>query len=158
MYQNSRIDVLFSRGKERKGVLITICSGSGHYLLFNADKPTEEHVASWCGWEHCTPILLHLEDMTEAECIDYTEFVWSGVEFSEVNRNQKIKVIWAKDNVNLRETYRQCLFAVRQKGIMWPFFPREINQRGALWLIRHGFDIYNLIESGQARRKEVNNG
>lgn len=104
------------------------------------------------------PILRHYQDMTEAECIDYTEFVWNDVEFSKVNRSQKISVVWAKDSVGLREMYRQCLFAVRQKGIMWPFFPKDINQLGFHWLVSRGFDVFALIESGQAIRKEVSIG
>ncbi len=106
----------------------------------------------------CVPILRHLDDMTKAECIDYTEFVWADSEFSKVNRSQKISVVWAKDSVNLREMYRQCLFAVRQKGIMWPFFPNDINQFGFHWLVSRGFDVFGLIESGQAIRKEAGNG
>ena len=109
-------------------------------------------------WGSHKPILRHLDDMTESECIDYTEFVWADSEFSKVNRSQKISVVWAKDSVNLREMYRKCLFAVRQKGIMWPFFPKDINQLGFHWLVSRGFDVFGLIESGQAIRKEMGNG
>ena len=160
-YTKSQIDLqIKNRDHAERFLMVSFRNvGGSHFEEWvNDGVYWRAYGSQFSAWADHKPILRHRDDMTESECIDYTEFVWADSEFSKVNRSQKISVVWAKDSVNLREMYRKCLFAVRQKGIMWPFFPKDINQLGFHWLVSRGFDVFGLIESGQAIRKEMGNG
>lgn len=77
-----------------------------------------------------TPILRHRFDMTEAESIELYNFVF---QFDDVETNGKICRGWVKNH-----------FAAGK------FTPHVLH-----WLISKGFDMFGIIESGKAIRKEA---
>ena len=78
----------------------------------------------------CVPILRHRDDMTEAEDNECMLVHTRWVEDSDLRR-----VIWS--------------LAKQHK---------TFDQYSTHWLISRGFDVFGLIESGQAIRKEAGNG
>jgi len=81
-------------------------------------------------WDSHKPILRNLEDMTEAEDNECMLVHTRNVEGEEFKR-----VVWD---------------LAKHHDIL--------NQYSTHWLISRGFDVFGLIESGQAIRKEVGNG
>ena len=76
------------------------------------------------------PILRHCDDITEAEDNDYMLVHTQWVEESDLRR---VILSLAKQH-------------------------KTFDQYSTHWLISRGFDVFGLIESGQAIRKEASNG
>ena len=82
----------------------------------------------------CVPILRHLDDMTEADAREiYT--IESGNQSTEGN-----------------------IYHPKMKDWFFNWKKGEVKAKTFYWLISRGFDVFGLIESGQAIRKEVGNG
>lgn len=78
----------------------------------------------------CVPILRHFEDMTEAED----------------NECMLVHTRWVED-----EDLRRVIWSLAKQH-------KTFDQYSTHWLISSGFDVFGLIESGQAIRKEMGNG
>lgn len=83
-------------------------------------------------WEEHKPILCAVEDMTEAEAMELWNSVPGRVAFDE----------------SLYSPYGSPLRMYSTKADFW--LPNEFH-----WLTQRGFDVFGLIESGQAIRKEA---
>ena len=139
MYLKSRIEVVTLRGsKERTGRLIHMNEPDAITVLFGEKEEIHRQKISVVKLEWCKPILRHREDITEEESRefmkDFTLFAWE--EATQLPVGWKSAKEWAIDILNDGE-----------------FTPAQ-----TLWLLNRGFDLFGLIESGQAIRKEVSNG
>lgn len=109
-----------------------------------------------------TPILRHLEDMTEAECFELASLIWGESDLIPFTRNDSQRIIKHKDiKFNGKDDpYGDCLFVVGVDGraSSWPIRMNQMTPQAVHWLISRGFDLFGLIESGQAIRKEAGNG
>jgi hypothetical protein len=77
----------------------------------------------------CVPILRHRDDMTEAED----------------NECMLVHTRWISN-----EEFKNVIWSLTKQH-------KTFDQYSTHWLISHGFDVFGLIESGQAIRKEVGN-
>lgn len=102
---------------------------------------------------YCKPILRHLEDITEGEAIEYASGVGNGI--PSRGKNPHSRLVKSSRGVAIltttvhgdskNERYcesRTCYFD--------KLTPTQFH-----WLISKGFDIFGLIESNQAIRKEA---
>ena len=78
----------------------------------------------------CVPILRHRDDMTEAED----------------NECMLVHTRWISN-----EEFKNVIWSLTKQH-------KTFDQYSTHWLISHGFDVFGLIESGQAIRKEMGNG
>lgn len=78
----------------------------------------------------CVPILRHRDDMTEAED----------------NECMLVHTRWISN-----EEFKNVIWSLTKQH-------KTFDQYSTHWLISHGFDVFGLIESGQAIRKEAGNG
>jgi hypothetical protein len=111
------------------------------------------------------PILLHLEDMTPAQMLEYN---------NEVIRHTKLEEGKFRGEVKAKEYFRQqditnppgpghtahtlWLYVDDGDGGETTFAYHELHfapPYALHWLIQKGFDVFGLIESGQAIRKGV---
>lgn len=88
------------------------------------------------------PILRHLEDMTEEECIDLWEYLNEGDSFNTSRWVNAGAVAWWQSFLRMR---------TESHGL-------EASPVIHYWLLSRGFDLYRLIEKGEAIRKEASNG
>jgi len=93
------------------------------------------------GWT-VTPHLRHLEDMTEAQANEL---------FAQTHTASFANHSMAISNANALEFYKRNHFCKQQWWVQWR--PKEF-----IWLLANGFDMFGLIESGQAIRREACNG
>jgi len=93
-------------------------------------------------WSQHKPILRHRDDMTEAEAKEL---------FSQSRPSPFDETIFSVSYGNELNYYRSNHFSLPFNRSVW----RAIE---FLWLISKGFDMFGLIESGQAIRKGVDNG
>ena len=95
----------------------------------------------------CVPILRHRDDMTEAEAREIWEIHFGkAYEIGPFNELEEP----CKDEILNSATYgtRNRLNTELMLG----------NSLTLHWFISRGFDVFGLIESGQAIRKEMGNG
>ena len=78
----------------------------------------------------CVPILRHRDDMTEAED----------------NECMLVHTRWISN-----EEFKNVIWSLTKQH-------KTFDQYSTHWLISRGFDVFGLIESGQAIRKEMGNG
>ena len=78
----------------------------------------------------CVPILRHRDDMTEAED----------------NECMLVHTRWISN-----EEFKNVIWSLTKQH-------KTFDQYSTHWLISRGFDVFGLIESGQAIRKEAGNG
>ena len=102
------------------------------------------------------PILRHLEDLTDTECFEL--MVFERVHFSPAYTHKDgDRVLWTKDSIQRSEMYPHSLFwVIRGKPMSWGFSPMSMSPDAFFHLISRGFDVFGLIESGEATRRESN--
>ncbi len=105
--------------------------------------------SQFSAWADHQPILRHRDDITEAEAREIY-CVAHGKDFKK-----KYGTTYFKGG------YKSTLFEDQYEsmdgGNEWELF---VGTKPSVfhWLISHGFDVFGLIESGQAIRKEAGNG
>lgn len=109
------------------------------------------------GPEDCKPILAHLEDITGEQAREYYTLK-TGLPSKYVNRI----IIRGKSADIVSVTYLKKFPAAK---VIFVDIANKATPLGGqhtmkefLWLIHHRFDLFSLIESGQAIRKEASNG
>jgi hypothetical protein len=149
-YQFSDIEIQLPCGNRKfKGMTNQISGDSNHKKAFYLDaggyftRSTDANVSQY------RPILRHSDDITEAEAREIY-CVAHGKDFKK-----KYGTTYFKGG------YKSTLFEDQYEsmdgGNEWELF---VGTKPSVfhWLISHGFDVFGLIESGQAIRKEVGNG
>ncbi len=143
-YAKSRIQIQLLRGSNpKKGELVNVADML--YVLFEADKAHKDQYFSHVSFEWSKPILRHLEDMTEADYRELYKFVYG--EYVDV----AIKDCWG--------TYREYFTFTRDcRGMVMTELSDKLgNSRARHWFYQNGFDLDDLIERGEAIRKEATN-
>lgn len=109
------------------------------------------------GPEDCKPILIHFEDITGDQAREYYTLK-TGLPSKYVNRI----IIRGKSADIVSVTYLKKFPAAK---VIFVDIANKATPLGGqhttkefIWLISHGFDVFGLIESGQAIRKEAGNG
>ena len=147
-YTKSHIEVVSLRGSNPKtGQLMGMYQSDAVTVMFGKNQNVDKRKFSVVQLEWCKPILTHLRDMTEAEARELWEI--------------QIGEAWVQDT---DETAIQCLFfnignSQMEMADNATFLSVLVGEPKAWnYLISRGFDVFGLIESGQAIRKEMGNG
>lgn len=102
----------------------------------------------------CTPILRHLDDMTEAEVLECIKCGWPDGAGKPIKEFACIP-----DHSAFGSAFAyKIVFDGSPHYMAGTMSFRSLNGNQFLWLISRGFDVFGLIESGQAIRKEAGNG
>ena len=135
MYANSGIQIHMLRGLPRTGRLLHV--NKALYVVFGDNKPMQEQYASYVGLEWSRPVMNHFEDMTEAV------------------KTELALMLYCEDILEVDDRLRQQAYnAVRDQFGGPNLASWRIGFRVMHHLILLGFDVFGLIESGQAIRKD----
>ncbi len=130
-YSKSHIEVVSLRGSNPKtGQLMGMYQSDAVTVMFGKNQNVDKRKFSVVQLEWCKPILLHFEDMTE----------------DEDNECMLVHTRWVEDS-----DLRRVIWSLAKQH-------KTFDQHSTHWLISRGFDVFGLIESGQAIRKEAGNG
>lgn len=137
-YTKSQVDLqIKNRDHTERFLMVSFRNvGGSHFEEWVTDGVYwRAYGSQFSAWDDHKPILLHRDDMTEADAMSLWKSVTNRVEFSD----------------SVYAAYGSPLVIYRSK--FKALQPEEFHC--ALML---GFDVFGLIESGQAIRKEVGNG
>ncbi len=147
-YSKSYIEIVTLRGSSPKtGRLVSMYQSDAITVLFGENRKMNRRKFSIVQLEWCKPILRHRDDMTEAEAREIWEIHFGkAYEIGPFNELEEP----CKDEILNSATYgtRNRLNTELMLG----------NSLTLHWFISRGFDVFGLIESGQAIRKEMGNG
>ena len=100
------------------------------------------------------PILNHLRDMTEAQVLECIKCGWPVVAGKPI---KEFACIPDHSEFGSAFTYK-IVFDGSPHYMAGTMSFRSLDSNQFVWLISRGFDVFGLIESGQAIRKEAGNG
>lgn len=159
-YGNSGIQILSFRGKEKVGKLIGICATDLQVLFGECEESSKQkviHIGISDGWHK--PILRHRDDMTEVEIFEYCKHVsppcyYKGdpypIPYSSDLAGQYI--YRGEFGIEVRVPWFQHI--TEGEFLRFPIF-NKCCIMAFVKLIEWGFDVFGLIKSGQAIRKET---
>ena len=149
-YTKSQIDLqIKNRDHAERFLMVSFRNvGGSHFEEWvNDGVYWRAYGSQFSAWADHKPILRHRDDMTEAEARELWEI--------------QIGEAWVQDT---DETAIQCLFfnignSQMEMADNATFLSVLVGEPKAWnYLISRGFDLFGLIESGQAIRKEMGNG
>ena len=130
-YAKSYIEIVTLRGSSPKtGRLVSMYQSDAITVLFGENRKMNRRKFSIVQLAWCKPILRHRDDMTEAED----------------NECMLVHTRWISN-----EEFKNVIWSLTKQH-------KTFDQYSTHWLISRGFDVFGLIESGQAIRKEMGNG
>ena len=130
-YQFSDIEIQLPCGNRKfKGMTNQISGDSNHKKAFYLDAGGYFTRSTDANVSQYKPTLRHLDDMTEAED----------------NECMLVHTRWISN-----EEFKNVIWSLTKQH-------KTFDQYSTHWLISRGFDVFGLIESGQAIRKEMGNG
>ena len=135
-YTKSQIDLqIKNRDHAERFLMVSFRNvGGSHFEEWvNDGVYWRAYGSQFSAWDDHKPILRHRDDMTEAEAREIYRLVW-GFDID-------ISVSMWDSGID----YFESLYGRYPSAVF-------------LWLISRGFDVFGLIESGQAIRKEMGNG
>lgn len=149
-YTKSQIDLkIKNRDHAERFLMVSFRNvGSSHFEEWvNDGVYWRAYGSQFSAWADHKPILRHRDDMTEAEAREIWEIHFGkAYEIGPFNELEEP----CKDEILNSATYgtRNRLNTELMLG----------NSLTLHWFISRGFDVFGLIESGQAIRKEAGNG
>ena len=132
-YTKSQIDLqIKNRDHAERFLMVSFRNvGGSHFEEWvNDGVYWRAYGSQFSAWADHKPVLRHFEDMTEAED----------------NECMLVHTRWVED-----EDLRRVIWSLAKQH-------KTFDQYSTHWLISRGFDVFGLIESGQAIRKEMGNG
>lgn len=152
-YLNSKIKVLeIGTGRIYNLIGLSMDNNGGEYF------PKYQTVGVWghmgygaweMKWEDHKPIFRAVDDITDAEAEEFFNLrerkgAWDHAFAKKTHGSYKQWFLHVSNTERMHKSSIDCNLG---------YTPTEL-----LWLIARGFDVFGLISSGQAIRKEVQNG
>ena len=154
-YTKSHIEVVSLRGSNPKtGQLMGMYQSDAVTVMFGKNQNVDKRKFSVVQLEWCKPILTHLRDMTEAQVLECIKCGWPVVAGKPI---KEFACIPDHSEFGSAFTYK-IVFDGSPHYMAGTMSFRSLDSNQFVWLISRGFDVFGLIESGQAIRKEMGNG
>ena len=163
-YTKSQIDLqIKNRDHAERFLMVSFRNvGGSHFEEWvNDGVYWRAYGSQFSAWADHKPILRHCDDMTDEECFELASLIWGDSDIIPFARSESHRIIKHKAiKFNGKgDPYGDCLFVVGVEGraSSWPIRMNQMTPLAIHYLVSRGFDVFGLIESGQAIRKEVTN-
>jgi len=147
-YAKSYIEIITLRGSNPKtGRLTGMYQSDAVTVMFGENQNVDKRKFSVVQLQWCKPILRHRDDITEAQAREICEPMIESLKEVE------------GDSFEPPKSYKEFLLRPFTHKGTWSLLDHALgNPRDWHKFIKWGIDVFRLIESGQAIRKEVGNG
>ena len=137
MYARSGVRVDVVRGFRHSGHMLGV---KENHVLISVDfsQPIDQRGASWTDIDACKPYLRRTSGMTVDEMLEYAGSVGGGEPPAGENLVCRMHDGWFD------------IVADGGEGGFWTYSLTFLTPVQALWLLDNGFDLFDLIDSGEA--------
>ena len=156
-YTKSQIDLqIKNRDHAERFLMVSFRNvGGSHFEEWvNDGVYWRAYGSQFSAWADHKPILRHRDDMTEAQVLECIKCGWPVVAGKPI---KEFACIPDHSEFGSAFTYK-IVFDGSPHYMAGTMSFRSLDSNQFVWLISRGFDVFGLIESGQAIRKEMGNG
>lgn len=145
-YSRSGITIVSLRDKERRGRLLSV-DQSTMAVAFGDGYPVSGQSIMQCSFEYSKPVLRRISGMTVEEAVEFVRLMDSTLPPDRIFELEfSYSLIYLKSiNEQGEDEYYYCSIDF--------MLPMQLK-----WLFDHGFDVFGLIDNGEAIEKEVSRG